>query len=231
LQTLEKTNQRISWIKEIAAALNGKVDAQIQALAESIAKQRAEISAKAGTTGVPTRPATTIEDLLRQATGLEDKREVPVHVISPEIDPRVTLSPEQQLSGEFLFHFGGFFDVKFRESDFTLGYRNAQFWLHSWLPERIPGSAAVMEVVDQGFEDLPWDQIDEGTASAASLSFSEKFQAVKLLAHIEHILADDLGKDVLRNFEGTEGGHPHESIRKLIGSRANAVLRAVRRRL
>jgi hypothetical protein len=228
LRAVEKTNERIRWIKEVAAALDGKADDVIPALAQSIASRRTEIAAKVHTytsaTTYPVTPATTIEDLLRQAAGLEDKNEIPVHVISPEIDPSVTLTVDRQLAGEFLFHFGGFFDVKFRESDFSLGYRNAQYWLQRWLPARIPDSAPIMAAVNDGLKDLPWDPIDEGQASVSSLSLSEKLRGLKLLGHIQHVVGHDLDRDLLHAHEAGTGDHPHASIRDLIEQRVKSVV-------
>lgn len=234
LRALEKTNQRIRWIKEVAAALDGKVDRQIPPLAESIARRRAEIAAQvhahSGNPQPPPEPATTIEGLLRQAAGLEDKQEIPVHVISPEIDPHVTLAPDRQLSGEFLFHFGGFFDIKFRESDFSLGYRNAQFWLQQWLTGRLPDPTTVMRAVDDGFNALPWHPVDEGRASVTSLSLSEKLRAFKLVAHIERVIGHDLNKDVLHALEASTGGHPFEFVKDLVGHHVGSLIHAIRRR-
>lgn len=232
LETLEKTNQRIRWIKEIATAVEGRLDDQLPGLAQSIAERRTQISARvhapAGAPGSAPQPATTVEALLRQAAGLEDKREIAVHVVSPEIDPHVTLTPDRQLSGEFLFHFGGFFDVKFRESDFSLGYRNAQFWLHHWLDGRVPDPARILRAVDDGFEALPWGPIDEGQASLAALSLEEKLKALKLLGHVEHVVVHDVSEDVIHDLEGGRGGRHSGYIRHLIGRRVEAVLHSVR---
>ncbi len=231
LKTLEKTNQRIAWIKEIAGALEGRVDDTLPALAKSMADQRAAIAtqvhAQSGTAPAPPTPAGTIEDLLLQAAGLEDKSEVVVHVISPEVDPHIDLSPERQLSGEFLFHFGGFFDEKFRESDFSLGYRNTQYWLERWLAGRFGRAGAMLAAVKDGFEGLPWSQaIDQGSASVSSLSLSEKLRAVKLFGHIEHVVAHDMAIDVVRHFEDGEGGEPHQSIKDIVEGHLRSLLRS-----
>jgi len=51
-----------------------------------------------------------------------DKISVPLDIISPS-------RPEQELSGEILNHFGGFFDERMRKNDFRLGYRNGKDYL------------------------------------------------------------------------------------------------------
>jgi predicted acylesterase/phospholipase RssA len=226
LRTLEKTNERIRWIKAVARASGtGLTDAQ-QSTAAELAKRRADIDnrIRRATGGAPvaqSSPATTIEDLLLEAAGLSGKREIPVEIISPYIDPDVHLTADQQLSGEFLFHFGGFFDVKYRESDFALGYRNAQSWLESWLPGVLDtmDPAQVLESVKSAYQSLPWHDLEEGAANLSTLSLSEKISGVRLLGHISHVVGHDLDADALHKLESGPGHIVQELARKLFSRR------------
>jgi hypothetical protein len=144
-----------------------------------------------------------LEELLLQAAGLTNKREIPVAIISPKIDPTVTLTADEQLSGEFLFHFGGFFDQKFRESDFSLGYRNARTWLETWPPGRVTDPATALAAVNNAYQGLPWGELSEGDASLATLSLREKLAGAGLVAHIGRVVTHDLGQDVVSDVEDT----------------------------
>ncbi len=210
LRRLEKTNRHIAWIRQVARTLEGSLDQVSRAslstavtdAASQVADERDRIRRRirdavgAEPPEESESPATNLEDLLFQAAGLDNKREIIVEVISPEVDPNVHLTAEQQLSGEFLFHFGGFFDQKYRESDFALGYRNARFWLGWWLKGRVSDPAAVLDAVDAGYNSLPWRNEAQGGASLTTLSFKEKVQGIDLLGHVGHVALHDVALDV-----------------------------------
>lgn len=68
--------------------------------------------------------------MLHDAAGLSGKRPALVEVLSPLVLPTVKdHSVEEMLSGEVLFHFGGFLDKDMRESDFDLGYATVTAWI------------------------------------------------------------------------------------------------------
>ncbi|HXY44496.1 MAG TPA: hypothetical protein VEH29_09935 [Acidimicrobiales bacterium] len=223
LRRLEKTNRHIAWIKSVAATLESRVrpaagdsfPAAVREAAAHVADEHREIRAAiharaaltaaagglpdgngtAAETGQPS-PAGDLEDLLLEAAGLKGKREVIVEVISPENDPAVHLGADEQLSGEFLFHFGGFFDERYRQSDFALGYRNAHYWLSWWLQGRVSDPAAVLGAVQAGYDSLTWRNTEEGNASIKTLSIKEKVEGIDLLGHIGHVVEHDLLLDV-----------------------------------
>lgn len=58
-----------------------------------------------------------LRSILKYASHTENKRGIKLVSVSPE-------NPEVDLEGEILFHFGGFFDKRMRESDFRTGYCN-----------------------------------------------------------------------------------------------------------
>jgi hypothetical protein len=114
------------------------------------------------------------------------------------------LTADQQLSGEFLFHFGGFFDQKYRESDFALGYRNARYRLGWWLDGRVPEPAVVLDAVDAGYARLPSPLESYGDASVTTLSPIEKVRGIDLLGRVGLVVAHDLALDVAHEFEAGE---------------------------
>jgi predicted acylesterase/phospholipase RssA len=224
LRRLQKTNRHIAWIHQVAesleASLGGALDPALSAavgtaagpVAEQHQQIRRAIRGGAGAEAPEATPvAASLETLLREAAGVDGKREVVVEVISPEIDPNIHLTANQQLSGEFLGHFGGFFDPKFRRSDFALGYRNARYWLTAWLEDRVTkqkvtekAKADILAAVKSGYDNLPeWRDETYGNASLGSLSIKEKVEGIDLLGHIGHIVEHDLALDVAHVTEGT----------------------------
>ncbi len=221
LRRLEKTNRHIAWIKQVTATLDASVDdssrqavsAALTQAAAQVATQRDELrqsireAANADGSSEATPAARTLEELLLQAAGLQNKREVVVEIISPEVDAESHLTATNQLSGEFLFHFGGFFDQKYRESDFALGYRNARSWLGWWLTGRVPDPAAVLGVVDARYINLPWHDETHGDASITKLSLKGRVEGIDLLGHIEHVVAHDLMLDVAHHVDLRDSAH------------------------
>jgi hypothetical protein len=120
------------------------------------------------------------------------------NVISPSLAASSGLSVDELLAGEFLFHFGGFIDVKFRQSDFRLGWGNVRSWMNEALlgyvdRERLD---AALRAVDLGYEGLGWSVPYEGEASWASLSLTEKAELVRLAGHVAHIVERDVRHDL-----------------------------------
>ncbi|MBI3911728.1 MAG: patatin-like phospholipase family protein [Armatimonadetes bacterium] len=71
--------------------------------------------------------------LVDNMAGLRGKRRVYVARVHPE-------DAEQELAGEFLGHFGGFLDRRFREHDFARGARDMHLFLTRWIAKHA-GSA------------------------------------------------------------------------------------------
>jgi hypothetical protein len=137
--------------------------------------------------------ADLLDTLVRAACGLEGRDQVRVEVVSPAVDPAVTEPSSEQLAGAFFFHFGGFFDVKFRQSDFALGYRNMGYWMTHDLGGYLPGvdlSAALGEV-DERYTELGWDGVRWGGSQLSSLTFAEKVGLWRLALHVAHVIAHD----------------------------------------
>jgi Patatin-like phospholipase len=130
--------------------------------------------------------------LLRLATGLAGKRTVHVDVVSPLIDAAAGPSAEDQLAGEFLFHFGGFLDRRFRQSDFALGYRNLRTWLGPGLRRAGIDPDGALAAVDGAYDKLGWGDIRYGDASLGRLSLGQKGELALLAGHVAHIVVHDL---------------------------------------
>lgn len=220
LKRLEKVNSRLQWSNTVAGAIAAAVDGaalavglsdeqakQLQAhLASKTTQALDDIRAKRRSVEdvahraprdvhpAPKEFPALLATLMQAATGLEDKHTITVEVVSPTIDPEVAEPPAKQLAGAFLFHFGGFFDVRFRQNDFALGYRNMQYWLVNCLAYYLPDVdlTTALKVVDSRYQDLGWNDVDCAGAQFRNLSTGEKKKAVRLAAHIAHVIGHDL---------------------------------------
>jgi hypothetical protein len=136
----------------------------------------------------------TLQALVAAATGLEGKKPAAVDVVSPAIDPAVTEPASAQLAGAFLFHFGGFTDIRYRQSDFALGYRNMQYWLERNLARYLEGTdlTGTLASVAQAYHQLGWDGIRYGGAQLGSLSAAEKIELGEVAAHVLNVIRHDI---------------------------------------
>lgn len=224
LRTLEKTNTRLAWVESIVPALeaglnDGMAKAKLTpdqqdtvraSLASSLSgalgtvrQQQHEIKAKTALSKPPAAPpaAPSLEDyrqalrvLITAASGLEGRDEVKVEVVSPALGADPSSTPASLLAGLFLFHFGGFIDIKFRQSDFALGYRNMTYWLKHCLGGYLPGVdlAPAFAAVDAAYDKLGWDGIRHGGSSLNSLSLGEKVKLIELAGHVAHVVEHDV---------------------------------------
>jgi hypothetical protein len=101
------------------------------------------------------------------------RRQVPVEVISPSIDPSVADPPSRQLVGAFFSHFGGHFDIALRQSDFCLGYRNMGYWLEHRLNSYLPyfDLSAALATVEREYDGIRWNGGRPGNARFSAPSF------------------------------------------------------------
>jgi predicted acylesterase/phospholipase RssA len=194
LSSGDKDTVRISVATAISNAL-GELQADKDWIHNPTAPPR---SPNGGTRSVPQVSAgdlgPLLADLIKQSAGLADKSPTRVEVVSPLIDDTEGLGPAALLAGAFLFHFGGFLDVKFRQSDFALGYRNMSYWLKTCLKSYLPGAdlTPAIEAVGQRYAQLGWDDLHQGGAGLHSLSLEQKFELLGLAGHIGHVLENDL---------------------------------------
>ncbi len=90
--------------------------------------------------------------VLEAAGGLQDKDVLPLYLVAPETS--------ESLSGDFLGHFGGFFNREWRANDFRAGRRDARRVIEETLPDVIsydPGDKADyrVEKIDPSFASIP----------------------------------------------------------------------------
>jgi hypothetical protein len=102
--------------------------------------------------------ARLLGSLVDPVRGPANRRQVPVEVVSPAVDPRVALSPSQQLVGPFLSHFEAELDFTLHQSDFSLGYRNMSYWLEHRLSGYVPhfDLSTALELVARGYDGIGW---------------------------------------------------------------------------
>ena len=221
LKQVEKTNSRLAWSNDLSATLGAVLDelpdgakqATRDVLVDVLARmrgQRAALSA-ASTDAAQAHPADLSEaeatrqpsELLREAVdtaaNVGGKTDTAVEVISPLVLPEArTLPVEKMLSGEFLFHFGGFLDKDLRQADFDLGYSSTLRWLsdgglrgHGRLDDS--SATQALEAARAAYQpDDTWRHLAETTFG--SLSTMDKLQALRLAAHITRVVTGGLVK-------------------------------------
>jgi predicted acylesterase/phospholipase RssA len=216
LKQVEKTNSRLAWATDLTAALGQALDALPAAeqhavraaLTDVLARMRAQRDAlrQGSTTAASAEPervhvVDSLTALLAEAVGIAanvgGKTATAVEVISPLLLPEArTNTVEKMLSGEFLGHFGGFFDRRLRLADFDLGYTSTLCWLASGglaadgrlAPEAAQQALGAATAAYQPLE--AWKQY--GGTTFRDLSIGDKLQAVRLAGHVLRVVAADL---------------------------------------
>jgi hypothetical protein len=219
LRNLEKTNSLLERVGAITPALSSGLEAGLaesglpeserqrirdrvdQALGQALAKIQSQKGKdpKAGWTTQRPAPSgggygDTAQALIEAATGLAGRDPVRVEIVSPALGAGPDESPSTLLAGAFLFHFGGFFDIDYRRSDFALGYRNMTYWLKNCLGSYLPGINLqnAFVAVDKQYKELGWDGIRKGGATLGSLSFGRKVELGLLAGHAGIVVDHDV---------------------------------------
>jgi Patatin-like phospholipase len=217
LKQVEKTNSHIAWIeilhRELGAALDqlpdesraqvaGALSNALDAMAKDVDALHEQHSATPGegsshVADEPTSsPSALLSDALHQASGLAGKQTARVDVISPLLLPESeTHSVDQLLSGEVLFHFGGFLDEGMRRNDFDLGYSSTIAWLTQGglTSAGLPGSLAEEALASAADAYQPgkgWERT--GSTTVGSLLAMHPWEAARLAGKITHVLLHDL---------------------------------------
>ena len=163
-------------------ALLGEIRGEKRALAEHEANA-IDAPPAAAPAGGSMRELVT--EVLEEATGLADKEEVRVEVISPLVlDEARTTRVEDLLGGEFLGHFGGFLDERLRMTDFVLGYRSTVKWMET-LGERGLDEPFVEEALEAARSryDPAWDGFRFGRETLRTLPFRARWRLYRLGFH------------------------------------------------
>jgi Patatin-like phospholipase len=219
LKRVEKTNSHLAWIsllderlgtvldqlpsgsrETVRAALASAVDAMSDDAAR-LREQRTAAPADGGPDagddpGAAASPSELLATALQRASGLAGKTPARVDVISPLLLPESrTHSVDQLLSGELLFHFGGFLDESMRRNDFDLGYLSTLEWLgnnglsDAGLPADLAAQAlaAAQNAYQPG---SGWEQT--GPMTTGSLLAMHPWQAARLAGKVTQVLTHDL---------------------------------------
>ena len=220
LKRVEKTNTHIAWIGRLGDGLGAALDqlpaetketvtsalkeavAAMAQEADSLRGQRAGmVNKSAPDSGPMPATATSLSELLSQvlhtASGLAGKQAARVDVISPLLllPESGVASIDQMLSGEVLFHFGGFLDEKMRRNDFDLGYQSTLKWLEDGGLTKAGLSAELNEQAKAAAQDIykpkdGWKQTGETTVG--SLLAMHPWQAARLAGKVTHVLLHDI---------------------------------------
>jgi len=142
------------------------------------------------------QPSERLIKTLRAATGLAGKNPARVDVISPLLLPEArTYGVGRLLSGEVMFHFGGFLDEDARRSDFDLGYASTLAWLKdgglsgAGLSDK--HAAQALEAATTAYKPKDgWKTT--GSRSAGALLKRHPWQAAALAGKITQVLLHDL---------------------------------------
>ena len=218
LQRLVKTNTRLRWTRDLAAdtaerigtALRGSLDpsdaarvqeAVVEAFNEAtgqVRRQHDRLRTSIGRAGpnpeVPPAEglAEAIEVAVGEASGLAGKRTVEVEVVSPDLDER-DIPAAEMLAGEKLGHFFGFTDVRFRQSDFDLGWKHMRTWLDGSLARfHVAGAGSLLGAVDEAYSQRGWQHVDQGAAGWKDLSWTDRVRAGFVAAHAAHVAERDV---------------------------------------
>jgi predicted acylesterase/phospholipase RssA len=217
LKQVEKTNTRIAWLARLQSELGGALaqlsDADQALVREAVQRVQASIDddhdalhrqanrpapepgpgPAAGPADVPLGEALSV--VLAQASGLWAKKPARVDVISPLSLPEARdHSVEEMLSGEVLFHFGGFLSDAMRQNDFDLGYSSTLAWLRAGALvdaglDQVSADRALQAAEAAYQPGDGWKQT--GTTTVGSLLAMQPWQTARLVGRLTHVLMHD----------------------------------------
>ncbi len=198
LNRVAKSNSRIRWTTQLGSVLTDllhqldqptqdKWKAAFSDFVSKVRNDKDQLGRSSGAGDVIDKLDDAIDAALGEASGFGRKQAVEVDVVSPLILGR----PEpvaDLLAGDFLFAFGGFMDIRLRQSDFALGYMSMQKWLADNLG-RLTGLdvADVLAAVDAAKH--PGCTFDPVAASTpwSRVTVWERIQAMAVAAHFAKI--------------------------------------------
>ncbi|MCA1838892.1 MAG: hypothetical protein LC723_00975, partial [Actinobacteria bacterium] len=168
--------------------------------ARSVRQEKASIKGAALTPDPTDREL--LESLLNNITGLDGKREVRTEIVSPS-NLAGKEAVETVLAGEFLLHFGGFFEKKLRASDFATGYRSTQEWLRSVLIPELEAMGRSTSDLDQMMSHLDsrylvsWEDSNARLMTFSRLPFSSKWKMARIAGKASASLTSHFLKGLL----------------------------------
>jgi predicted acylesterase/phospholipase RssA len=226
LRRIEKDNSRVEWAQRLTELLADELgEGATSGLREFI--ERVESEREDMRADEPRRErddhdegvAGLLHRALCEIGGLVGKERVEVDVISPLLLADDDDEVGSLLAGEFMGDFGGFLSRELRASDFALGYESSLVWLEQGLRACELDEEVVQSTV--GFVEsrrrYDPDEIRSGDAELSDLSLGDRFQLVRLGAHLARVLGagavdlraripDGLGRALERTRERLPGG-------------------------
>jgi predicted acylesterase/phospholipase RssA len=226
MRRIEEDNTMIEWAERLATRLAEHLDDEASSsLREFIAEVGSERTGMRADEPRDDRDDVDVADrksteLMRRAlleiAGLVGKERVSIDVISPLVLADSGADDVGSLlAGEFMGDFGGFLSHELRASDFALGYQSTIAWLDqglsaSELDDEIVGRT-VSFVESTRRYDL--DEVRSGEAKLSDLSVADRFELVRLGAHLVRVLGagvfdlrsripDAVGRAIKRSREG-----------------------------
>jgi predicted acylesterase/phospholipase RssA len=198
LNRVAKSNSRIRWTAQLGSVLadllhqldqptQDKWEAALSDFVSKVRDDKDHLGRSSGAGDVAGNLEDAIGAALGESSGFGRKQAVEVDVVSPLILGRQEPVADL-LAGEFLFAFGGFLDIRLRQSDFALGYMSMQKWLADNLG-RLTGLdvAAVLAAVDAAKH--PECNLDPvaGSTPWSRVTAWERVEALAVAAHFAKI--------------------------------------------
>jgi predicted acylesterase/phospholipase RssA len=230
LRRIEKDNSRLEWVERLADRLGDKLDdeaaSSLREFLREVSSERAGMRVEEddprhdGTDVADVEPTELLRRALGEIGGLVGKERVAIDVISP-----LALADSSDgdvgslLAGEFMGDFGGFLSHELRVSDFALGYQSTIAWLDQGLPACELDDETVRRTVSfvESKRRYDIDEVRSGDAKLSGLSLADRFELVRLGAHLARVLGagaldlrsripDGLGRAIKRSRERLPGG-------------------------
>jgi predicted acylesterase/phospholipase RssA len=230
MRRIEKDNSRLEWAERLADRLaeylDERAESSLREFIAEIGSERARMRADERHRGRDDADPGEGEltELLRRAlceiAGLVGKERVSIDTISPLL---LADSPDDDvgslLAGEFMGDFGGFLSHELRVSDFALGYQSTIAWLDQGLPACELDDSIVRGTVSfvESKRRYDIDDVRSGDAELSDLSLADRFELVRLGAHLARVLGagaldlrsripDAFGRAIERSREQLRGG-------------------------
>jgi hypothetical protein len=230
MRRIEKDNSRIEWAERLADRLAEYLDDEaasgLRQFITEVASERAGMRADEhqgrgdGTDTVDGEPTELLRRALCEIGGLVDKERISIDVISPLL---LADSSDEDVSsllaGEFMGDFGGFLSHELRASDFALGYQSAIAWLEQGLAACELEEEVIARTVSfvESKRRYHVGEFRDGDAELSDLSVADRFELVRLAAHLARVLGagaldlrsripDSIGRALKRTREWSPGG-------------------------
>jgi predicted acylesterase/phospholipase RssA len=230
MRRIEKDNSRIEWAECLADRLGEKLDddaaSSLREFIAEVGSERAGMRAdehhrgRDDADGADGEPAELLRRALGEIGGLVGKERVSIDVISPLVLADSSNDDVGSLlAGEFMGDFGGFLSRELRVSDFALGYQSTIAWLDRGLPACDLDEEIVRRTVSfvESKRRYDIDQVRSGESEPSDLSLADRFELVRLGAHLARVLGagaldlrsripDRVGRSIERSRERLPGG-------------------------